>query len=310
MSPGVDLAGLLDVLDRHRVAFVIAGSVAAAAHGAPGSQAGDLDIVPSLEAANLQRLIDALEELEAVGDTVTGAWEVDEHGEHRWVEDGVQRPPPAPDPREPTSLDRSFRTRLGRLDVVPAVAGRHDELRARATRLQVAGREAWVAHPADILRGMTGPRREKDRPRVAHLRRIGSPSAGTGSGIGFIGFRTDRFDEMVELFRDRIGLAVIRQSPGVAWFGLGNDAELHVYADTDSDHAFFTTGPVVGLRVEDVAATRSALEADGLEMLTDIERTASAAWCHFRAPDGTVLEIIGPPGSGDRYTGRPRAHTR
>ena len=114
------------------------------------------------------------------------------------------------------------------------------------------------------------------------------------SGVGFIGFRTDRFDEMVALFRDRIGLAVIREGPGAAWFRLGSDAELHVYADTDAHHAFFTTGPVVGLRVDDVDATRAALEADGLEMLTEIERTAAAAWCHFRSPDGTVLEIIGP----------------
>ena len=51
---------------------------------------------------------------------------------------------------------------------------------------------------------------------------------------------------------------------------------------------------MVGLRVDDVDATRARLEADGLEMLTDVERGERAAWCHFRAPDGTVLEIIGP----------------
>jgi catechol 2,3-dioxygenase-like lactoylglutathione lyase family enzyme len=116
----------------------------------------------------------------------------------------------------------------------------------------------------------------------------------TGSGIGFIGFRTDRFDEMVALFRDVIGLLVVREAPGAAWFRLGTDAELHVYADTDPDHAFFTTGPVVGLRVRDVDATRERMEEAGLEMLTEVERTDDAAWCHFRAPDGTVLEIIGP----------------
>jgi catechol 2,3-dioxygenase-like lactoylglutathione lyase family enzyme len=119
--------------------------------------------------------------------------------------------------------------------------------------------------------------------------------APTGSGVGFIGFRTDRFDEMVALFRDGIGLETLRERPGAAWFRLGADAELHVYADTDPDHAFFTTGPVVGLRVADVEATRAELEARGTEMLTAIERTADAAWCHVRAPDGTVLEIIGPP---------------
>jgi catechol 2,3-dioxygenase-like lactoylglutathione lyase family enzyme len=113
-------------------------------------------------------------------------------------------------------------------------------------------------------------------------------------GVGFIGFRTDRFDEMVTLFRDLIGLSVVREAPGATWFRLGTDAELHVYADTDADHAFFTTGPVVGLKVEDVEATRGRLEEQGLETLTEIERAGGAAWCHFRAPDGTVLEIIGP----------------
>ncbi len=114
-------------------------------------------------------------------------------------------------------------------------------------------------------------------------------------GIGFIGFRTSQFDAMVAFFRDRIGLEVIHEAPGATWFRLGTDAQLHVYADTDPDHAFFTTGPVVGLRVADVDATRRALEADGLELLTEVERTDRAAWCHVRAPDGTVVEIIGPP---------------
>ncbi len=113
-------------------------------------------------------------------------------------------------------------------------------------------------------------------------------------GVGFVGFRTDRFEDMVALFRDAIGLTVVHQAPGATWFRLGDDAELHVYADTDPDHAFFTTGPVVGLRVDDVDAARARLEADGLAMLTEVERTATRAWCHFRAPDGTVLEIIGP----------------
>ena len=99
---------------------------------------------------------------------------------------------------------------------------------------------------------------------------------------------------MVALFRDLIGLEIIREAPGATWFRLGQDAELHVYADSDPDHEFFTTGPVVGLRVQDVESTRARLEAAGLEMLTEVERTDTAAWCHFRAPDGTVLEIIGP----------------
>ena len=293
MSDAPDLRGLLEVLDRHGVAFVVVGSAAALAHGAAGVEPADLDIVPATDEANLRRLGEALADLHAVAGTVTGAWRSDADGEHRWEEDGVPRPPGPLDPTDPATFDHAFTTRLGRLDVVPHIAGSYGRLRERAARASLAGREVRVADPIDLLGGMTAPRRGKDGPRVRHLRAIMAPRSPT-SGVGFVGFRTDRFDEMVALFRDRIGLAAIREAPGATWFRLGTASELHVYAETDSDHAFLTTGPVVGLRVDDVDATRAALEADGLEMITDIERTDSAAWCHFRAPDGTVLEIIGP----------------
>lgn len=294
MSDALDLAPLLETLDEHGVAYVVGGSVGALAHGAPDVRPGDLDVIPATDAANLSRLADALAAIGAEPVVETGAWRTDEAGEHHWVEDGVQRPPRALDPGDASTFDHSFATPHGRLDVVPRIAGAYGGLRSRASRLPIAGRAAWVAHPIDILAGMTGPRRARDGPRVRHLRSMAVAPTGS-SGVGFIGFRTDRFEEMVGLFRDLIGLPVLREAAGATWFRLGVDAALHVYADSDPDHAFFTTGPVVGLRVDDVDATRAAVEAAGLEMLTEIERTDTAAWCHFRAPDGTVLEIIGGP---------------
>ncbi|HET9416103.1 MAG TPA: VOC family protein [Candidatus Limnocylindria bacterium] len=291
MTDGPRLGALIDLLDRHGVAFVIGGSVGALAHGASGVQPGDLDVIPATDPENLRRLAAALAELEAVAQPTTGRWVIEEgSGEHRWVDDGVERPIAPHDPGDADTFDHSFDTTLGRLDVVPRIAGRHEDLRRRAARLAVDGREAWVAAPIDLLAGMTAARRPKDALRVRHLRSVARPT----EGVGFVGLRTHRYEEMVSLFRDRIGLSIIHEGPGATWFRLGADAELHVYADTDPDHAFFTTGPVVGLRVADVDAMRSILEADGMRMLTDVERTAGAAWCHFEAPDGTVLEIIGP----------------
>jgi hypothetical protein len=289
-SPRLD--SLLAALDSHGVVYVVIGSVAALAHGAPGEQPADLDVAPATDRDNLDRLAAALRDLHARPTPERGEWRVDEAGERAWVEDGELRPARELDPGDSTTFDHSFQTAHGRLDVVPVVAGTHAELRGRASWLSVAGREAWVAHPADVLAGMTGPRRPKDGPRVRHLR--GLVNATSDSGVGFVGIRTERFDEMVGLFRDAIGLRVVHEAPGATWFRLGDDAELHVYAATDRDHAFFTTGPVVGLRVDDLEATRVELEASGVEMLTDVERSDTAAWCHFRAPDGTVLEIIGP----------------
>ncbi len=294
MSEGPNLAALLDTLDEHAVDYLIGGSVGALAHDAPDVSPADLDVIPATDPANLERLGAALDAIGATMGPEYGEWRTVESGEREWLQDGRLRPARPLDPGDATTFDHSFTSPHGRLDVVPLVAGTYEELRPRAVRLRVAGADRWVASALDLLAGMTGPRRPKDGPRVRHLRSR-AVAGWAPSGVGFVGFRTDRFDEMVTLFRDRIGLPVIREAPGATWFRLGADAELHVYADTDPDHVFFTTGPVVGLRVEDLDAIRAALEADGLEMLTDVERTAAAAWCHFRAPDGTVLEIIGPP---------------
>jgi catechol 2,3-dioxygenase-like lactoylglutathione lyase family enzyme len=122
---------------------------------------------------------------------------------------------------------------------------------------------------------------------------VGEP-LGVGSratGVGFVGFRTDRFDDMVRFFGESLGLERIRDAEGAAWFRLG-DGELHVYDVTDPDHAFFTAGPVVGLVVDDVGALRGRLEPIGIEFIGEVQRSWGAAWSHFRAPDGTVMEII------------------
>jgi hypothetical protein len=293
VSEGLNLAALLDALDEHAVEYLIGGSVGALAHGAPDVSPADLDVIPATDPDNLGRLAAALAAIGATMGPEFGEWRTDPSGERDWVQDGRLRPSRPLDPADPTTFDHWFESPHGRLDVVPDVAGAYEVLRPRAVRVRVAGANRWVAAPIDLLAGMTRPRRPKDAPRVQRLRSLAAEGSAR-SGVGFVGLRTDRFEEMVALFCDGIGLEIAREAPGATWFRLGADAELHVYADSDPDHAFFTTGPVVGLRVADLEATRARLEVSGLEMLTEVERTDAAAWCHFRAPDGTVLEIIGP----------------
>ena len=225
MSAGLDLTALLAVLERDDVRYIVVGSVAAAAHGAPGVEPGDLDIVPAIDSANLGRLAAAIESMGAQRQPEFGEWVLDETGEREWVEDGRERPIRPLDPADPSSFDHSFSTPHGRLDVVPEAAGSYADLRERAIRRPLAGQRPLVAAAPDLLAMLTRPRRAKDVPRVRYLRSIRS-----SSGIGFVGFRTDRFEEMVALFRDRIGLGVIHQSASATWFQLGDDAELHVYS--------------------------------------------------------------------------------
>jgi hypothetical protein len=123
------------------------------------------------------------------------------------------------------------------------------------------------------------------------------PSEGAAlavEGVDFVGLRTDQFSEMVQLFRDVIGMPLAREAAGLAGFRLGDDAVLEVYGPADEFHSFFTTGPVVGLRVGDFDRVRERMLAAGVEFIGVVQHVSGMSWQHFRCPDGTVLEIIGP----------------
>jgi catechol 2,3-dioxygenase-like lactoylglutathione lyase family enzyme len=113
-------------------------------------------------------------------------------------------------------------------------------------------------------------------------------------GVGFVGIRSDRLDETVALFRDVIGVPVSRQADDLVGFTLADGTVLELYGPRDRFHAFFTTGPVVGFRVDDFDLTRQAMIAAGVPFIGDIQHADGQSWQHFRCPDGTVAEIIGP----------------
>ena len=52
MSEGPNLAALLDAIDEHAVDYLITGSVAAMALGAPDVSPADLDVIPATDPAN------------------------------------------------------------------------------------------------------------------------------------------------------------------------------------------------------------------------------------------------------------------
>ena len=72
--PTLDTQGILRVLERHRVDFVIIGGIAAEIHDLPLAPTIDLDITPARGTGNLERLASAFDELEA------GLLTVDEGG--------------------------------------------------------------------------------------------------------------------------------------------------------------------------------------------------------------------------------------
>jgi catechol 2,3-dioxygenase-like lactoylglutathione lyase family enzyme len=118
-------------------------------------------------------------------------------------------------------------------------------------------------------------------------------------GVGFVGMRTGRLDAMVALFRDVIGVPVVRKEGDLVGFALADGTVFELYGPGDAFHAFFTTGPVVGFRVADFDATRAAMVEAGVAFIGEPQQADGVKWQHFRCPDGTVAEIIGPQAHGD-----------
>ncbi len=118
--------------------------------------------------------------------------------------------------------------------------------------------------------------------------------------LGFLGVRTDAYDATTALYRDVLGMTPLHEGPAATWFATTDGSQIHVYDTSDEAHAFFDSGPVVGLVVHDFDASRAAMVAAGIEFIGDPQREGGSAWNHFRGPDGNVYEIVGPDQSPGR----------
>ena len=113
------------------------------------------------------------------------------------------------------------------------------------------------------------------------------------TGFGFVGIRSERAADLVKLFA-LMGLTPDHKSATTTSYRLADGALLEVYNPQDDFHSFFTTGPVVAYRVDDLTATRNAMLAAGIQFIGDVQTANGVSWQHFHAPDGAVMEIIGP----------------
>lgn len=153
-----DLRRLLGVLERHEVSYVVIGAQAAVIHGVPVVTA-DLDVTPSRDARNLERLSEALRDVEARLRT-------------------ADEPAGVAFPIDPLMLARgetwNLTTKLGDLDVAfsPAGTAGYDDLRRNATSVDLGGDlVVQVAGLADVIRSKEAAGREKDRAQLPLLRR-------------------------------------------------------------------------------------------------------------------------------------------
>lgn len=148
-----DPLGLVEVLARHGVRYVLIGGLAAVSHGS-SLVTVDLDVCYDRRKDNLERLAAALGEL---GATLRGA---------------PQDLPFVLDVRTLAAGDTfTFATRLGPLDVfgTPESTSGYDDLMKRATRIDLGGHEVAVAAIDDLIAMKEHAGRDKDRVGLLHL---------------------------------------------------------------------------------------------------------------------------------------------
>jgi hypothetical protein len=116
------------------------------------------------------------------------------------------------------------------------------------------------------------------------------------TGIVWMGVRSAAYSELRRLLGTTMGLESVHERPGVSWFALPDGAEIQIYDDTDVDHTFFGTAPVIGFEVDDFGEARRTLVAAGIRLIGEGDSSEDRRWQHFVGPDGNVYEIIGPAG--------------
>lgn len=115
-------------------------------------------------------------------------------------------------------------------------------------------------------------------------------------GLSWLGTSTDRFVAMVRFYEDVMGLTPSERREDFAEYRLPNGDVVDLFGPSEPGSEDLITGPVAGFRVEDVAGARAEMEGSGVEFLGPIHGPAGGyRWSHFRAPDGTVYEIVSFP---------------
>jgi len=118
--------------------------------------------------------------------------------------------------------------------------------------------------------------------------------------LAWLGVRTDRYEPTKDFVSRVLGLPLVaEEDAGLAIYSLpGADNDyVEVFRSDNPEGHFMTTGPVVGLLVDDVRAAHAEIQAENLEILEPItwardfdgfEDATDYAWFQFRGPDGNV----------------------
>ena len=149
----LDLRELFRVLAEHGVDYLVIGGVAAQVHGRRRTTM-DLDVTPSPDAANFERLAAALRALDARPAQLAGA-----------------APPATPEQLRLAPIVPPLRTRGGELHILKEVPGAaaYAELRARALTTDLDGIAVAIVGVDDLIRMKQASGRPGDIEDIAAI---------------------------------------------------------------------------------------------------------------------------------------------
>ena len=112
----------------------------------------------------------------------------------------------------------------------------------------------------------------------------------------WIGVVCDDLERQRVFYRDVLGMREVDEGDGWIHYDLGPNLTFELLqrtADPEYNHARYQ----VGFVVEDIAAARTELMANGAEPLTDVMVSSDglAKWAYFRDAEGNVFEITQRP---------------
>lgn len=110
-------------------------------------------------------------------------------------------------------------------------------------------------------------------------------------GLSWLGTRTDRFGEMRAFAKDVLGLKVLKDEPGVAFFELANGDQFEIFGPDHPGGGHPPTGAVAAFTVPDAPAARDELLAAGVDV-GELQSLMGFTWAYFTAPDGNQYMVL------------------
>ena len=112
-------------------------------------------------------------------------------------------------------------------------------------------------------------------------------------GVAWVGVRTERFIEMMDFYRNVMGLAPTLEIPGqFAMFDLPDGDQIELFGTSGPFNPHFPASPVAEFLVEDVEEARPAMERAGVKFVhAGRDDKTGTAWAHYIAPDRNLYGI-------------------